>query len=160
MEYQVRVEPVDPMTTAVVRRRAGLDELATVVPQACGEVWNFIRASHLPHPGRNLALYLDGAINLECGVEVFQPFAGNDRVVCSSTPAGMVATATHLGPYDRLGEAHAAIRQWCSDQGHALAGPNWEVYDHWNDDPSQLRTDVFYLLQDAREPGDGPIRES
>jgi effector-binding domain-containing protein len=137
------------MTTAVVRRRASQGELASVVPQACGEVWEFIRSSHLPHPGRNLALYLDGEIHLECGVEVFQPFAGNDRVSCSSTPAGMVATTAHLGPYNRLYEAHGAILRWCSDQGHALAGPNWEVYGHWDDDPSQLRTDVFYLLQDV-----------
>ena len=153
MEYQVRIEQVDPTMTAVVRRRAGQHELATVVPQACGEVWAFFRASQLPHPGRNLAVYLDGEINLECGVEVFQPFSGDGQVVCSSTPAGMVATTTHLGPYNRLGEAHAAILKWCSDRGHALAGPNWEVYGHWTDDPSQLRTDVFYLLQDAGEPG-------
>jgi len=153
MEYQVRVEQADPMTTAVVKRRAGQHELAAVVPQACGEVWAFFRASQLPHPGRNLAVYLDGEINLECGVEVFQPFSGDGQVVCSSTPAGMVATTAHLGPYDRLGEAHAAILKWCSDRGHALVGLNWEVYGHWSDDPSQLRTDVFYLLQDAGEPG-------
>jgi hypothetical protein len=31
-----------------------------------------------------------------------------------------------------------------------LAGPNWEIYGHWqnewNKDPSQIRTDVYYLL--------------
>jgi effector-binding domain-containing protein len=111
-----------------------------------------MRSSHLPHPGRNLALYLDGEINLECGVEVSQSFPGNGRVFCSCTPAGVVATAAHLGPYDRLHEAHEAICRWCADHGHALAGPNWEVYGHWNDDPAQLRTDVFYLLQAASAP--------
>ena len=65
MEYQVEVKPVESSTTAVVRRRASQRELAAVVPQACGEVWAFIRSSHLPHPGRNLALYLDGEINLD-----------------------------------------------------------------------------------------------
>jgi effector-binding domain-containing protein len=92
-------------------------------------------------------LYLDGDGNIECGVEVVQPFAGDGRVFCSSTPAGMVATAAHLGPYDRLGEAHAALRTWCAEKGHALAGPFWELYGHWEDDPSKLRTDVFYLLR-------------
>jgi hypothetical protein len=36
-----------------------------------------------------------------------------------------------------------------------LAGPNWEVYGHWQDewnsDPSKIRTDVFYLL--VADPG-------
>jgi effector-binding domain-containing protein len=110
-------------------------------------VWSFIRSSPLLHPGRNLALYLDGAMNIECGVEVFQSFADNDRVICSHTPAGMVATTAHFGPYDRLGEAHAAVHKWCTEHGHVLAGPSWEVYGHWDDDPAKLRTDVFWLLQ-------------
>jgi effector-binding domain-containing protein len=151
MEYQVHVNPVASQLTAVVRFRASRGELAQVIPQACGEVWAFMRSSGQPRPGRHLALYLDGEMNIECGVEVFQPFTGNERVVCSSTPAGMAATAAHLGPYDRLGEAHAAVRRWCTDHGHALAGPSWEVYGHWDDDPSKLRTDIFYLLKAVGE---------
>ena len=137
---------------AVVRCRAKVSELASVIPKACGEVWAFVRSANLPHPGRNLALYLDGEMNLEVGVEVTQPFTGNDRVVCSSTPAGMVATAVHWGPYDRLGEAHKAVHEWCATHGHKVAGPSWEVYGHWYDEPGQLRTDVFYLLQACAEP--------
>jgi hypothetical protein len=57
----------------------------------------------------------------------------------------------HLGPYNRLGEAHAAIRKWCADHGHALTGVSWEIYGHWTDDPAQLRTDVFYLLRPVDE---------
>jgi hypothetical protein len=51
-----------------------------------------------------------------------------------------------------LGEAHRAIRDWCASEGHAAAGPNWEVYGHWidqwNRDPSKIRTDVYYLLSE------------
>jgi len=149
MDYQIRLTHTDPQTTAVVRTKAQLSELTRVVPQGCGEVWNYLRATGSPRPGRNLALYLDDEINLEVGVEVNQPFAGNDRVCCSSTPAGLAATTEHRGPYNGLGSAHRAIREWCAQNGHALAGPNWEVYGHWNNDPAQLRTDVFYLLQDS-----------
>ena len=151
MEYQVQVKQVASQTTAVVRCRASCHELAQVVPQGCGEVWAFMRSSQLPRPGRNLALYLDDEVNLEVGVEVTQPFTGNDRVVCSCTPAGLVATTAHFGPYDRLGEAHAAVRKWCSENGHALAGPFWEVYGHWDDHPPKFRTDVFYLFQAVGE---------
>jgi effector-binding domain-containing protein len=62
-----------------------------------------------------------------------------------------VATTTHFGPYGRLHEAHKAVRDWCADRGYDLAGPNWEIYGHWTDawntDPTQIRTDVFYLLR-------------
>ncbi len=152
MEYQVHVEQVESQTTAVVCCRANLSGLAQVVPQACGEVWTFIQSTQLPHPGRNLALYLDDQINLEVGVEVSQPFEGNERVSCSRTPAGTVATTVHMGTYARLHEAHSAIRKWCAEKSFSLAGPNWEVYGHWDDDPAKLRTDVFYLLQAEGEP--------
>jgi effector-binding domain-containing protein len=152
MSYQVNVQHVPAQTTAVVRCRAKQSDLSQVVPAGCGEVWAFVRAAGLPRPGRHVALYLDGAINLEVGAEMDQPFTGEGRVVCSSLPAGLVATTTHIGPYGRLGDAHYAVQKWCSDDGHALAGPNWEVYGHWTDDPAQLRTDVYYLLQAGTAP--------
>jgi effector-binding domain-containing protein len=153
MEYQVHIQQAAPQTTGVVRRRAKPPELAQVIPQACGEVWEFFRTSALPRPGRHLAVYLDGEINIEVGVEAAQPFTGDDRVFCSRTPAGTVATTAHFGPYQLLHEAHTAILKWCAANGHTLAGPSWEVYGHWNDDPAQLRTDVYYLLQSAGAAG-------
>ena len=95
-------------------------------------------------------MYLDDQINLEVGVELDGPFSGHGEVVVSSTPAGLVATTTHFGPYRLLHEAYNAIRKWCSANGHVLAGPGWKVYGHWKDEwnsePSKICTDVFCLL--------------
>jgi effector-binding domain-containing protein len=150
MPYSVRIEHVSPRPIAVVRRRARQQDLSKVVPDACGVVWKVMKAQQVKDAGRHIAVYLDNVINVEIGVELDTPFAGHGEVVGSSTPAGRVATTTHFGPYGRLGDAHEAIRQWCASNGYALAGPNWEVYGHWKDewnrDPSQIRTDVFYLL--------------
>jgi hypothetical protein len=150
MEYDVRLEQVSSCPLAVVRRRASLQELSRVVPDACGVVWNF-RAQQIKGAGRHVALYLDDVLNLEVGVELDTPFAGHGEVVGSVLPAGTVATAVHFGPYNRLGEAHQAIRDWCAQHGHALAGPCWEIYGHWIDEwnsaPAKIRTDVFYLLK-------------
>ncbi len=154
MQYHVEFKTVPSQTTGVIRSKVRQDELTQVVPAACGEVWAFFRSTNLPRPGRHLALYLDCEINLEVGVETTEPFVGNERVVCSATPAGLVATVAHRGPYHLLGEAHRAIVKYCADHGHSLAGPNWEVYGHWTDDPAQLRTDVFYLLQAAAQSAD------
>ena len=136
---------------AVVRRRARPDQFARVVPEACGLVWEALRKRGTGGAGRHVAFYLDGEINLEVGVEMSAPFAGEGEVIASTTPGGPVATATHFGPYGGLGAAHEAIRRWCTDRGYALAGPNWEIYGHWTDacdrDPSAIRTDVYYLLK-------------
>jgi effector-binding domain-containing protein len=158
MEYDIRVERLGSRPLAVVRRRATLPALAKVIPDACGLVWKVVRTQKIPGAGRHVALYWDDEFNLEVGVELEAPFAGHGEVVGSATPAGTVATAVHFGPYNQLPVAHQAIRRWCADHGYALAGPNWEIYGHWIhewcDDPSKIRTDVFYLLKaDAGSAG-------
>ena len=152
--YAVRTERAGAAPIAVVRRRAAAGQLSRVVPEACGTVWNALKAAGVKG-GRHISVYLsksaDGQIEVEIGAEVGGAFAGQGEVVGSATPAGEVATTTHFGPYNRLGDAHGAIRDWCAASGRTPAGPNWEVYGHWlpewDKDPSKIRTDVFYLLK-------------
>ena len=151
MPERVRLETLPRRPLAVVRRRAGASELARVVPEGCGLVWNYLREQKIAGAGRHVALYWDSKINLEIGVELDTPFPSSGDVVASATPAGRVATATHLGPYQGLQQTHSAIRQWCAEHGHELAGPSWEIYGHWEDswnrDPAKILTDVFYLVR-------------
>jgi effector-binding domain-containing protein len=157
MAYDIRREHVSSRPLAVVRRRASVQELSKVIPAACGMVWNAVRAKQITGAGRLVALYLDDQINLEVGVELDAPLDDRDNIFGSATPAGAVAATVHFGPYQRLHEAHHAIRQWCANHGYSLAGPNWEIYGHWidawNSNPSEIRTDVYYLLEAAGSAG-------
>jgi effector-binding domain-containing protein len=149
--YAVHLQRLNSVPLAVIRRQASASQLARVVPECCGLVWETIRAQQV-QAGRHVAIYWDGSIRLEVGVELLGPFVEHGTVVNSATPAGAVASATHFGPYGGLGAAHEAVRQWGRDNHHRLAGPNWEIYGHWqrewNDDPSRIRTDIYYLLTD------------
>jgi effector-binding domain-containing protein len=147
--YDIRLERLDSTPVAVIRRQARASELARVVPECCGVVWKAVQAQQT-RGGRHIAIYWDASFRLEVGAELLGPFAEDGEVVRSATPAGAVASATHFGPYGGLGAAHDAIRRWCQANNHPLAGPNWEIYGHWqrewDGDPSQIRTDVYYLL--------------
>jgi effector-binding domain-containing protein len=147
--YDVRADRQASVPVAVIRRHARASELSRVVPECCGLVWNAVRAQQTK-AGRHVAIYWDGSIRLEVGVEIFGPFTERGDVVISSTPAGLTAWTTHFGPYGGLGAAHDAVRGWCAANGHRLAGPSWEIYGHWidawNADPSQIRTDVFHQI--------------
>ena len=154
MHYEIEMTRSELIHTAIVRSRVRPNELSQFVPAACGEVWSYIRSAGLPRPGRHLALYLDAQGSVEVGAEVSEPFVGNERIHCSQLPAGCVAHTVHFGPYGRLSEAHAAIQEWCDVHGHRRTGVSWEVYGHWqeswNSDPTKIRTDVFYLLDDKK----------
>jgi effector-binding domain-containing protein len=149
MPYSVETAQSAGVQVAVIRRQANQSDLSRLVPELCGRVWNAVRAQQTP-AGRHVAIYWDGSIRLEVGVEIHGPFVERDEVVCSATPSGPVASTTHFGPYSGLGAAHEAIRQWCRAKNRRRAGPNWEIYGHWlpewNADASRIRTDVCYLL--------------
>ncbi|MCW1916595.1 hypothetical protein OJ996_23610 [Luteolibacter sp. GHJ8] len=160
MADEIHVIDVAPVFTAVIRERVARDELSRFVPAACGEVWSFLRDAGLPKPGRHLALYgADGMV--EAGVEVGSPLINSGRVLGSQLPSGRAITMVHHGPYDRLGETHARIREWCAVQGFRSAGICWELYGHWEEgweeDASLIRTDAFHLLKpEDIQPADPP----
>src|SRR4051794_23130449 len=107
MAYEVRVaEIMKPPPLAVVRRRAGAGELPRVVVECCGLVWNALKAAGVSGAGRHVAVFRDDVVNLEVGVEMDGEFAGTGEVVCSALPVGLVVGTIHLGPYQKLGEAH------------------------------------------------------
>jgi effector-binding domain-containing protein len=148
---QVRLEQLGSIPLAVIRRQARQADLPRIVPECCGLVWNAVRAQKAKG-GRHVAVYWDGSIRLEAGVELEGPFTDAGDVVRSATPTGTVASVTHHGPYHTLGAAHRAVLAWCEANGRTLAGPSWEIYGHWqeawNSDPSQIRTDVYYQVKD------------
>ncbi len=151
----IRIRPA--LALAVVRRRARPGELSRVVPAGCGLVWKALGAQDV-RGGRNVALYLNDAIDLCAGVEAVAPFRADGELVAAETPAGEVASLVHHGPYATLAAAHDAIHAWSRSSGRQLAGPRWELYDHWDAawdaHPERIRTEVCYLLV----PGSGPGR--
>jgi effector-binding domain-containing protein len=95
---------------------------------------------------QNVMLYKDDVPNVEVGVLAAGPFSGAGNVISSALPAGVTVAATHRGPYAGLDLAHRAIRDWCATHGRQLAGPRWEIYGHWREDPSELETEIYYLV--------------
>ena len=91
-------------------------------------------------------LYKDDVPNVEVGVQVTRSFMPSGHVVPSRLPGGRVARTVHRGAYDRLSEPHRAVREWCTARGLVLAGPRWEIYGDWREDPAELETEVCYLL--------------
>ena len=152
MTVSVELVTLDPRPTAVVAKTTTWEEFPRVWRELLDEVYGFVRGrGDLATGGegerwQNMMLYKDQRPDVEVGVLVSQPFEPHGRVVCSQLPGGEVATAVHRGDYGGLGATHDAVRAHVSASGRELAGPCWEVYGHWREDPSELETEVFWLL--------------
>jgi effector-binding domain-containing protein len=150
LNYEITLDTVKEQPVAAARQRTTFKKVAREIGELLAQPWAFIKEHRdLRTNGDNVAIYRDESAegSIEVGVQVSRAFEGNAEVVCSSTPAGAVARTAHFGPYDQLRSAHEAVREWCKQNGREIALPFWEVYGDWNDDPSKLRTDVFYLLK-------------
>jgi effector-binding domain-containing protein len=151
----VSVQTVAARKLAAVRRRVKIGDVGAAWKPALDQVWAFLRT----HPGlrtdgHNIFLYhhpasRDQPMDVDFGVEIVRAFEREGDVAVAETPAGEVATAVHVGPYDQMRRAHDAIHAWRAQHDRTFAGLSWEIYGDWSDDPSKLETTVCYLLAPA-----------
>jgi effector-binding domain-containing protein len=144
---------VDPRPTAVIAQTTTWGEFPNVWGQLLDEVYRFVRSRTELATGngaelwQNVMLYKDGRPDVEVGVLASGTFEPEGRVAASELPGGETAMATHRGDYARLRVTHDAVREHVAAHGRELAGPRWEIYGHWRADPSELETEVFWLLR-------------
>jgi effector-binding domain-containing protein len=90
-----------------------------------------------------------GDWDMEAGVCVPAPIAGDGRVTAGELPEGRAVVAWHVGPFDGLPAAWMRLRDAAVAEGLESSGGPWEVY--WSDpaevkDPSELRTELVYPI--------------
>jgi effector-binding domain-containing protein len=149
----MNLQVVSPRILAAVSRRVATGGVGAAWRPALDQVWSFLRTQpDLRTDGHNIFLYHHPArrfdpMEVDFGVEVVREFAPSGEVKPVKTPAGEVAAALHIGPYDRLGQTHEAVQAFAAANNRAIADTSWEIYGDWNDDPAKLETTVMYLLR-------------
>jgi effector-binding domain-containing protein len=156
MAYDIQVMDVPQGYLAVLRGTATFSNLSQRIRELFDQVYGQLAKGTVRQDGQNVVLYWGApgrnllatpeGCPIEVGVQVAAPFESDGGLISSATPGGMVATVVHWGPYEEMGKAYDALIQWRLNSGRTFAGPAWEVYGNWSDDPSQVRTDVFLLL--------------
>ena len=118
MAYSITKKEIPAQPVLVVRRRIKPAEVAATLGEVLGHVFQYAQQNGVAMAGQPFTRYLEwgpGLWTIEAGL----PVTANTRETPSEAnvrpdalPGGWVATATHTGAYDKLGEAHAAIQQW------------------------------------------------
>jgi hypothetical protein len=153
-EHKVSLEYAAARTIAAAHARVRIDTVSTTFRRYLDQVYAAARAGAVHLDGQNVFLYRHAPdrpaeVDVAFGVGVTAPFVAVGAVVPTPLPVGEVATTAHWGSYATLGAAHAAVAEWCRVHGRRRSGESWEVYGHWTDDETHLRTDVFHLLEPA-----------
>lgn len=147
MSYTMEMGESHAAPIAAIREVIEFGKLAETIIRLLDRVYEYLPGATVRQDGHNVVVYLDQKPTIEVGVEVSGDFDGTGDVISSHLPAGRIVRTVHLGPYNGLPGAHGAVRAWCEKQRLELAGPNWEIYGDWNDDPTKLETEVCYLVK-------------
>lgn len=154
-----RIEQRPEQPYAGIRVRVTHPELGRAVPPLWPEVFGWL-AQHGAAPAgppfiRYLVVDMDGELEVEAGVPVAAPVAGDGRVVAGVLPAGRWAALLHTGHPQELVAANAELQRWGAEKGL-----RWQVEgDVWSGriessltdparepDPGRWQTDVAYLV--------------
>lgn len=151
--WQVTERAAQPV--ASIRVKVKVSEISKQLAILLPEVGKHLNAVGAMPAGAPFTRYHtdDGVdVEIEAGIPVQKPFAESDknRVKNSELPGGKVVTGWHVGPYDKLPGAHAALAAHLAAQQLKARGGVFEIY--WTDpgmvpDPSKWRTQLFAPIE-------------
>jgi effector-binding domain-containing protein len=135
---------------AAIAVQVPMQEIAVTVPPLLPEVFAWLETHGVAPAGppffRYVVVDMGGLLEIEAGVPVASPVAGDARVRAGSFPAGRYATAVHTGPYEQLEGATRALLRWGEENGIA-----WQVEPAGSGERWGARAE-FYLTDPLREP--------
>jgi AraC family transcriptional regulator len=150
LAYSITTTQLSAQAVLVVERRIKRSDMAAALGELFGRIFQHAQRAGAALAGPPFTRYLEwgpGLITIQAGMPVAASVSGEGDIVAETLPAGPAATTTHAGPYESLGEAHAAVQMWIEDQGLAPSGPPWESYvtdpaDY--PDPADWKTHIFW----------------
>jgi effector-binding domain-containing protein len=153
MDYEIEVKNVSPQPVVSIRTKckpgAIKETLSDLLPSSFTHV--MARGKHPAGPPfTRFHRFTPEEVELEGGCPVTEHVDGDGRVEAGELPGGEVAATVHVGPYETLSEAYAALEEWVKLNGRRQKGAPWEVY--WSDpgqetDPGRWKTEILMPIE-------------
>lgn len=149
----VTQQQLAPRPALVVRRKIASSELAQTLGEVLGRVFTYAQRKAIPIAGQPFTRFVTtgrGLITIEVGLPVGAAAPGEGEIEATELAGGPAAVAIHVGPYDKLGETHAAIERWIDAHTLETHGAPWETYvsdPAHVPDPAKWQTEVVYPLR-------------
>jgi AraC family transcriptional regulator len=153
MNYDITRQPIAESTFLYKPARCSHADIAKTLGGLFGSVFQYAMTNGLEMRSPPTTLYQEwgpGMVTIHAGLMVAAAASPPDGMFAETLPACEAAVAIHTGPYDGLGDAHAAIEQFLAEHDLHKAGPPREVYltDPGDvPDPAQWKTQIVWPVR-------------
>ncbi|MBE1494062.1 pimeloyl-ACP methyl ester carboxylesterase/effector-binding domain-containing protein [Amycolatopsis lexingtonensis] len=154
-EYPIHDRTQAEQRTAVTEATLTVPEIGPWLGKAYTAVAETLGRQGIAPAGPPFARYgrLDGGrFHVEAGFPVDAVITSAEEVHPAVLPGGTVAATVHIGPYDAMEPAYAALIAWIKARGGEPAGAPWETYlsdPAGQPDPATWRTDISQPYRSA-----------
>lgn len=152
MHYDITQQPIPETTALFKRKRVEHAKIAEALGEILPAVFGYATQAGITLLGPPMCRYVQwgpAMVTLEAGLAVAPGSVGKDDIAIAVWPACTAAVTIHTGPYDGLGEAHAALELYLHDNGLVGAEGWCEIYltDPGEvPDPREWKTQVVWPL--------------
>jgi len=136
----VEMEQLEPQPVLSIRATVQIVDLAQAQDDCLLALSSYLQQSGAQLAGPPFVRYhtfTQTETDLELGIPVVAPIAGEGRIAGGELGGGLAITTWHIGPHDTLADAYARMQAWLKEHGRKPDGAAWEVY-YWID-PNQYR---------------------
>jgi effector-binding domain-containing protein len=130
MNYAVTTFRIPAQRVVSIRSRVRDADLPEFLGMAFAEIYGYLTDTDVEPDGHPSVLYHEFGpeIDAEVAVPIKTDVVPAGRMTVRCLPAMTVARTWHVGPYELLSEAYAALTRWTKDRDLAPVGPVREHY--------------------------------
>ncbi len=126
---------------AGIRTRVSHREFPTIIPQLLNETFGWLAQQGISPAGAPFMRYnvidMEHLMDVELGVPVSEPIAGNGRVTAGALPAGRYASLIYTGVKNGIA-GNGMLIDWAREQGL-----KWDQFDSPDGDGFVSRYEIF-----------------
>ncbi len=135
MAIEVTIKQTEPRTVAFIAMRGSYDQIGTAFPR----LYRWLAQKGYGFVGPPTGVYFNSPKDVakeELTWELQCPIMNNVSL-CKPDASGCgikhvdsieVATAIHIGPFNKVGATYEMLSEWVNSNGYCVAGPSQEVY--------------------------------
>jgi AraC family transcriptional regulator len=153
-EITIEVKEIEAVNVVAIKATVPTVEIGAKLGEIFPKLMQYIGDKGIKMAGPPYSKYYSwdpaGESEMEAGVPVTGEAEGEGEIEFIELPATKVATALHVGPYEKIGPVYEAIQKYIEKEGLKIAGAVWEAYltsPEVETDPNKFQTQVYFPVE-------------